>query len=218
MGSNVRLLLELGYALEERAGTVYLWPDAMRQKMQPPLVLRRVTLTDGRNRRMHLLTSVHDESLLSDAGACEFYTMRWGVELHYRALKQTLARRKLLGEAPATARAELRWAMTGLWLLTLMAAAAVGAAGKDPRTLSVAKALRLVRRAARAPVTRCGGNGLGRQRATAVQDTYTRKASKRARDWAHKKRPKPIGEPQARIAEPAEVQDALELRQRAPAA
>lgn len=218
VGSNVRLLLKLGYALEERDGTVYLWPDEMRKKEQPPLVLRLITLCDERNRRMHLLTNVLDPSRLSDEAACEFYTMRWGVELYYRALKQTLARRKLASEAPQTARMELRWAMIGLWLLCLMAAGAISRGGHDIRRLSVAAALRTVRRATRAPTRRAGSAGLGRQLAAALKDSYLRKTSKRARNWAHKKKPKPIGDPKARIADERQVQAAMEIRRRAAAA
>ena len=218
VGANVRLLLKLGYAIEERDGTVYLWPDEAQKKQQPPLVLRLITLCDGRNRRMHLLTNVRDESRLSEAAACEFYTMRWGVELHYRALKQTLAHRKLASDAPTTARMELRWAMMGLWLLSLMAVEAIARSAKDVRRLSVATALRTVRKASHAPTTRSGSAGLGRQLACAVKDSYVRKTSKRARAWAHKKKPKPIGDPKARIADESQVQLAHELRELAAAA
>ena len=76
VGANVRLLRKLGYAVEERGQTVYLWPEDKRDG-QPPLALRLITLVDGRNRRMHLLTSVTDEARVDDAAACELYTMRW---------------------------------------------------------------------------------------------------------------------------------------------
>jgi hypothetical protein len=220
VGSNVRLLLQLGYALEEREGIVYLWPDELQKKnkLKPPLVLRLITLCDGRNRRWHLLTNVLDESRLSEKAACEFYTMRWGVELHYRALKQTLARRKLLSDAPKTAKLELAWAMMGLWLLCLMTAEAIAKSAQDIRRLSVATALRIVRKAMRAPSMRSGSAGLGRQLAKATKDSYQRKSSKRARAWAHKKKPKPIGDPKARIADESQVQLARELRELATAA
>jgi Transposase DDE domain len=220
VGANVRLLLKLGYALQERDGTVYLWPDEVQKKknLKPPLVLRLITLRDGRNRQMHLLTNVFDESRLSEAAACEFYTMRWEVELHYRALKQTLARRKLASDAPATARMELRWAMIGLWLLCLMAVGAIGESGKEVRRLSVATALRIVRKAMHAPTTRSGSAGLGRQLSQAVKDNFVRTTSKRARAWAHKKKPKPIGDPKARIADESQVRLARELRELAAAA
>jgi hypothetical protein len=219
-GANVRLLLKLGYALEEREGIVYLWPDELQKKnkLKPPLVLRQITLCDGRNRRWHLLSNVLDESRLSEKAACEFYTMRWGVELYYRALKQTLCRRKVLSDAPKTAKLELRWAMMGLWLMCLMTAEAIAKSSKDIRRLSVAAALRTLRKAMRAPRTRSGSCGLGRQLAQAVKDSYQRKSSKRARSWAHKKKPKPIGDPKARIADESQVQLARELRELATAA
>jgi hypothetical protein len=217
VGANVRLLRKLGYAAQEREGTVYLWPDEM-QKNLPPLVLRLIVLVDGRNRRMHLLSSVLDESRLSDEAALVFYTLRWGVELHYRALKQTLARRKLASEAPDTARMELLWAMIGLWLLTLMAVEAISRAGGNVRRLSVARALRLVRKAMHGPITHNTRMNLGRQLAGAVTDSYIRKTSKRARNWAHRKKPPLIGEPKARNATESEVRQALELRNRPAAA
>ena len=204
VGSNVRLLKKLGYTVEEREQTVYLWPDDQHRK-QPPLVLRLITLVDGRNRKMHLLASVLDATRMSDELAGELYTLRWGVELHYRALKQTLRRRKLAADAPATARAELRWAMIALWLLSLAGVGVIVRSGGDPRRLSVAMALRCLRRAMRAPTLRCGSNGLEHQLARAVQDSYQRRAAKRARDWAHKKKPKPIGDPNARNATEQEV-------------
>lgn len=212
VGSNVNLLLKLGYAMHERAGTVYLWPDEARRKQQPPLILRLITLVDGRNRRMCLLTRV-SESRMSEAAALEFYAMRWNVELHYRAFKQTLARRKLRSAAPAMARTELCWAMMGLWLLCLMAAGAIIRSGQEVRRLSVARALRLVRQAMAAPRTRSGSAGLGKRLATALKDCYTRKTSKRARDWPHKKKSTPPGQPNARIADESQVEQALKLKQ-----
>jgi hypothetical protein len=118
----VRLLLKLGYALEEWQGTVYVWPDEMQKKdeLQLPLVL------------------------------------------------------------------------------CLMSGQALVKSGKDIGRLSVATALRIVRKAMRAPHRRSGSSGLGRQLAQAVKDSYKRKTSKRARAWAHKKNPKPIGDPKAR--------------------
>jgi hypothetical protein len=216
VGANVRLLRELGYAVEEQGDTVYLWPDDQRGK-QPPLMLRLITLCDGRNRRMHLLTSVGAASM-SDTLANELYALRWGVELYYRALKQTLARRKLASAAPTAAGIELRWAMIGLWLLSLMGAGAVIRSGKSPLRLSVASTLRLLRRAMRQPRLRCGCNGLERQLAKAVKDDYQRRTTKRPRHWAHKKRPKPIGDPKARNATNAEILLAQSFSTRRPAA
>lgn len=203
-GSNVRLLRKLGFAIEERGSTVYLWPQEHQQD-HPPLVLRLIVLTDGRNRQMHLLSSVLDKQQLSEAEVSQLYTMRWGVELYYRALKQTLRRRKLCGGSPLVARAELNWSMIGLWLLTLMGSGAILRSGGPPGCLSVARALRLLRHATRRPTRRAGTAGLERQLCQARLDCYTRQRSKAARDWAHRKKTLPPGTPRARMATATEV-------------
>jgi hypothetical protein len=212
VGSNVRLLTRLGYAVREYEGIVYLWPAGQRKKACPPLVLRLVTVHDGRGRRVHLLTDVLDPRELGDAAVAELYRRRWGVELLFRALKQTLGRRKLLSDSPAHARVELDWSVVGLWVLELAHARSAGA---DARR-GTAAALRAVRAAA---AGRGGGGGSLRQSlAAAVRDGYARRGSKKARHWPHKKRDRPPGDPLARTATPEEVQLAQEIKQRKAAA
>lgn len=209
VGSNVRLLTRLGYAAREFDGLVYLWPDAKQKKRTGPLVLRLVTLSDGRNRRIHLLTDVMDAGRLSDAAAVEMYKLRWGAELLFRSLKQTLGRRKLLSDCPAHAEVELDWAAVGLWLLALMNAHAAGAAARR----STASALR----AARSAMAGRGGR-LWAALSRAVLDDYRRRRPKKARHWPHKKREKPPGDPKARTATAEEVTLAMELKRQRPAA
>jgi hypothetical protein len=209
VGSNVRLLTKLGYAVREFDGLVYLWPDAKRAKGLEPLVLRLVTLTDGRNRTIHLLTDVLDAGRLSDAAAVEMYQLRWGAELLFRSLKQTLGRRKVLSDSPAHAEVELDWAAVGLWLLAMMNAQAAGAAERR----STASALR----AARSAMAGRGGR-LWAALSRAVLDDYRRRRPKKARHWPHKKREKPPGAPKARTATAEEVTLAMELKKRRPAA
>jgi len=206
VGSGVRLLTRLGYAARERDGVVYLWPDARRKQGREPLVLRLITLTDGRNRRIHLLTDVLGERRLGGAAAGELYRLRWGVELLYRALKQTMRRRKLLSGSPRHAEVELDWSVVGLWVLALMNALAAGGAAPGPAT-SHAAALRAVRGAmyGRGPAP---GDALPR----AVLDTYRRTGSRKARHWPHKKRERPPGPPVARKATREEVKLATELK------
>ena len=193
VGSNVRLLTKLGYAVRESDGLVYLWPAAKRDEGLEPLVLRLVTLTDGRNRRIHLLTDVLDAGRLTDAAAAGMYRLRWGAELLFRSLKQTLGRRKVLSDSPAHARAELDWAAVGLWLLALMNAHAAGAGEAGAGS----------GRAPRRPCVRCGRRwpaAAGRCRAAlaaATRDPYERRRPKKARHWPHKKRDKPPGDPRA---------------------
>lgn len=210
VGSNVKLLMKLGLCCRENAGTVYLWPDKAQKRRQLPLTLRLITLTDGRNRRMHLLTDV-DPERLSDQEAGRLYRLRWGVEVIYRSLKQTMGKRKLLSDSPANAAVELDWAVVGLWMLGLAAVEQLVAGGQPPGQWSVAASLRAVR--ARHLLRRRGHKsvGLAQRLRGAVKDRYHRTSSKKARHWPHKKREKPPGAPVARIATESQVQLAKEL-------
>jgi hypothetical protein len=210
VGNNVALLRKLGFAQVEANNTVYLWPDKHRKKDLLPLVLRLVELHDGR-KPVFLLTSVLDEAALSDPQASVLYRMRWGIEVFYRSLKQTLARRKMHSAAPQQAKCELSWAVMGLWGLALMSVRQIVAAGGDPLALSVATALRQVRLA-----IRCGPRSakartlLGRLWA-AAKDSYVRRTSKKARDWPHKKKDKPPGLPRIQIATQEQLSQAKAL-------
>lgn len=209
VGANVRLLRGLcGVHAEQRGDVVWLWPDKARKNERPPLALRLVTVIDPRrNRRMHLLTSVSDATELSDARVIELYALRWSVELKFRALKQTMGRRKLLSDSPASARAECDGSALGHWMLEMMSWRA-----SRNRHRSVALALRAVRRAM------TGGNGLAATLAISLRDDYKRTSAKKARHWPRKKRDKPPGEPVARIATNDEVAHAAQLADRKAAA
>ena len=227
VGSNVRLLTKLGYAMREYEGIVYLWPQnkqglkdkkgRWRGPTQDPLVLRLIVLQGGRQ-PVYLLTNVLDKAMLPDQLAGKMYRLRWGIELHYRSLKQTLSRRKLLSDCPRHAEVELDWCVVGLWLLGLMSVSQIIESGQCPHCWSVASALRVVRRGM------CWGNGRcrrGRLQAelrAAVKDKYQRHGSKKARHWPHKKTEKPPGAPKIRVANELEVQQAQELRRRKTAA
>ena len=210
VGNNVTLLRELGFAVVQADNTVYFWPDTHRKKDLPPLVLRLVELHDGR-KPVFLLTSVLDDTALSDAQAGVLYTMRWGVEVFYRSLKQTLARRKMHSAAPRQAQCELSWAVMGLWGLSLMSIRAIVAAGGDPLALSVAAALRRVRLAIRHGPRSPKARRLLGQLASAVKDSHVRRTSKKARDWPHKKKDKPPGLPRIQIATQQQLSQAKAL-------
>ena len=218
VGGNVSLLRELGWCCREDASTVYLWPDqAQRKAKSPPLVLRLITLRDGRNRCVHLLTDVLEQSALSDREAGQLYARRWGVEVLYRSLKQTMGRRRMACGNPAHAGAELDWAVVGLWGLSLMAAEEVSDAGRPPTRLSVAKALRPVRRAIRSATPRHGSGGgmtLARQLSLAVRDEYVRTRPKGSRNPVNKKKDPLPKAPRARTATPREKARARALLRR----
>lgn len=210
-GRNVRLLRQLGFAVRERGSCVYVWPQERRD--QPPLVLRLVSLHDGR-RGVALLTNVLDEQTLSDADLAALYRRRWTIEVMYRSLKQTLGKRTLRGDTPRTAEIELDWAMAGLWLLGLMAVQQAGLR----RAWSPACTLRAVRFAMRRARHRGGARRLAQMLCRAVYDNYRRLRPKTARDWPHKKTESPPGLPHIRIATPAEVALAQLLIQKTHAA
>ena len=204
VGSNVRLLEGLGVRVRvKQDGIVWVWPADQQKKRRPPLALRLITLTDGRNRTMYLLTDVSEPARLSDAAAQRLYAMRWGVELMYRSLKQVMGRRKLLSDSPRNARVELSWAMIGLWtLLLIKAQRRRDLAGKQ----GVAGVLRVLRRAM---------DGGPADRLALLDrikpDAYRRLRPKTSRHWPHRKRPRPPGRPKARNATETELALAKEL-------
>jgi hypothetical protein len=218
VGSNLRLLTELGFHHEEREGLVYLWPHARRQ--EPPLVLRLIRLTPGKQ-TVYLLTNVMAAEALTEEEAGLLYQMRWGIEVFYRSCKQTLNRRRLLSRTPATCLAEARWMVLGVWLLGLMSVQALVQQGRDPLRLSFARARDAVRRAMRGaavPPRRRGSGrperGFRQELRTALRDEYRRKSSKTARNYPRKKREKPPGPPEIKPATATERQRAQQLRTR----
>jgi hypothetical protein len=209
VGCNVRLLRKLGFAVRERGDTVYLWPQGLR-RTQPPLVLRLVRVQAGR-RTMTLLTSVLDRRQLRDAEVVDLYRRRWGIELLYRSLKQTLQRRKMLSGVPPHAELELDWALVGLWLLGLMTAKEAGRQVRRGRSWSLAAALRVVRGAMRRLGVARAAGGLRRQLRRAVRDRYVRHRPKEARYWPRKKNEHPPGAAKIRTATHAERRMAQEF-------
>lgn len=198
VGANVHLLRKLGYIEREGRDIVYLWPEKNRQ--EEPVVLRLIERRDGK-KKMFLVTNVLDKTSLSDESAAVFYEMRWGVEVFYRSLKQTLKKRRMLSHSPAAAKCELTWAMFGMWLLGLMSVAGILARGGDPLSWSAALARNRVRRSMRSALTgRRQDRGLAHDLARTTKDTYARLGSKKARDWPHKKKEKPPGNPNIQVA------------------
>jgi hypothetical protein len=211
VGSNVSLLRELGYARIEPGPTVYLWPQEFQKKNVPPLVLRLIVLT-RKGKPIYLLTNTSEESL-SVEQASILYELRWGIEVFYRSMKQTLSHRKMRSAAPGPARMELEWTMVGMQVLGLLSVEPILARGHDPLSWSVALSIRAVRRTMRdRPARRTRRGGLLAALGEAVQDGYPHHAPKTARDWPHKKNDPPAGPPKIRKATRAEVQKAERIR------
>jgi hypothetical protein len=178
VGANVKLLRQLGY-VRERAGLVYCWPNVAVRRQQPPLVLRLVPVRVG-DRLMHLLTNVLDEPALSAAMAVRLYKLRWGVELQFRAVKQTFGRRKLRSRTPERAYVELDWSLVGLWLIQLFAVKEQLEIGEVPDHCSVALAIQIIREALRRWWEQ-PDDALASKLQAATKDNHTRRRSKKAR-------------------------------------
>jgi IS4 transposase len=211
VGSNVRLLKKLGFAVREYQDIVYLWPEKKR-KRQAPMVLRLVKIRDGR-KTVNLLCSVVEKSKLSDACIGRIYQRRWGIELYYRSMKQTMGNRKMLSDSPAHALVELNWCVAALWMLGLMTVSRLIEAGKSPGEISLASALRVVRQAMRQGRRCCCKGWVRRELAKAARDGYQRTRTRKARHWPHKKREKPPGQPKIKPASRAEIRLARQLLQ-----
>jgi len=215
VGSNVKLITKLGYAVHESKDTVYLWPLQKQGRMSrrrrrkhaetlgPPLVLRLIRLTDAKGRPVCLLTNVLQRSRLSDAAAARMYRLRWGVEVMWRGLKQTMGHYKMLSGSPEHAASELDWAMAGLWMLQLISVKRMVDSGQLARRYSPASSLRVLRRAMNGQPQR---RGLLTELSRAVKDEYHRQGPKAARNNMHKRPQTLPGQPVARMATHAEKQ------------
>jgi hypothetical protein len=211
VGANVRLLSGLGYAVRESDGLVYLWPDKDRKAGRPPLVLRLIRLHDGR-KEVCLVTNVLDPKDLSDQLASRCYRLRWGVELWYRKLKQTAARRQLASRAPKQATLELAWLVVAMAVLGLMGVRDAVRRGQDPLALSPAGTLGVLRTLSVRPELRGGICTLRRHLGRCIKDNYARQAAKIRVRWAAKKRAQWPGAPKITDASAAQVAAAAKLR------
>lgn len=201
-GANVAVLTKLmAVDLEQEGETVWLWPQGKRELAPLKLRLIRIPKSSSSVEDMYLLTNVFDHEKMSSEIAYRLYRMRWGVELFYRGLKQTLDQHKLRSDAPEQARWELHWAMMAYLLLGLMTVEGIIGRDRDPLSMSVACALRIVRQAMNEPrrYWRYRGN-LRVLLGTARKDEYSRKSSKKSRNWPHKKKESPPGAPKIREA------------------
>lgn len=189
VGANVELLTRLGAVRREGRDAVYLWPRKHRGRGRP-LALRLLVVGPAK-RRVYLITNVPSAQALSRRQAGEFYRQRWGTETAYRAVKQTLARRKLCSRAADLAVLELVGVFLGGWALALLALAARGRAALG-RPWSPAQAARALRRALGRPATR----ERSLRRVLAAEPVASRPGGRKVRQrWPHKKNDPPCRAP-----------------------
>ena len=202
VGERTTLLKGFGYEIEQKSKDVFwLWPE--NKKATPPFPVRQIRIGEG-DKAVYLITNHLDASTLSDEDAGVLYKMRWGVEVFHRHSKQTLENRKVASASPILALLEMEWIMVGLLLLGLLAVRELIRKGEDPLALSMAAAIRAVRRVNHQPALRQTPAMLRRALGRCVKDVYVRKGKKASREWPRKKECKPPGQPRVRAATPTE--------------
>jgi hypothetical protein len=210
VGANVSLLTtHADYKLkkEGKSSLVYCWPKTMMQAGQPPLRLRLVRVHLGKT-KVWMLTSVLDERRLTTKAMVRFYKMRWGIEVEFRGLKQTLERGKLRCRNDQRLLAELDWSILAMAVAELFALkeqlakrpTTPGVAPQgNPIQRSLAKTMRALRGCLRnLDESPAMGKDLSSQLREAVTDSYHRKAPKRARYRPPNPDKKPLGDPKLR--------------------
>jgi Transposase DDE domain len=208
VGANVSLLTEKADWRLLKNGIVLCWPKEMMKNNQPPLRLRLVKIRLGKTTAW-MLTSVLDPAKLTQKQIVKFYKMRWGIEVEFRGLKQTLDRAELRCRNDQRLLAELNWSIMGMTAAELFALkeqlsnkrprARKASGAPDPKKRSLARTMRAIRRCIRkshqVPLPQ---DNLQSALRDAVTDSYKRKASKRARYVPPNPDKKPLGNPDVR--------------------
>jgi hypothetical protein len=194
VGSNVRLLKQLG-VVRQKGDIVFFWPDAAMKKKQPPLVLRLLCFHDGRG-DVYLVTNILDETELTAEQASLIYRGRWGVELQFRSLKQTYGRGKLRARTPEIAEIELHWSLLGITMLQLLARKEQTRAGEPAEKTSLAAVLRVIRSMIQErSETRPSSASLSKRLQKATTDSYQRRSKKQSRNYPRRKEEPCTGAP-----------------------
>jgi len=206
VGANVNLLTESADFQRQQNGLVLCWPKAMMKAGQPPLRLRLVRLRIGKT-KVWMLTSVLDAARLSGRQMVKLYKMRWGIEIEFRGLKQTLDCGKLCCRNDQRLLAELHWSIMAMAVAELLALKEPLSARQrnsesdkySPAKRSLAQTIRTLRH--------CLSNineipppneDLRTKLRAAVTDSYERITSKRARYRPPNPDKKPLGDPKIR--------------------
>jgi hypothetical protein len=156
-----------------------------------------------------MLTSVLDHKKLSRKQIIRYYKMRWGLEVEYRGLKQTIDKRNLRCRNSDRVYVELDWsifAMASAELIALReqipgasAGHTNGCQGYDTRDRSLASTLRALRTCMRNLNKHVDpGRDLLSRLSEALVQKYNNHTDKRARYRPKNTDKKPLGEPTIR--------------------
>ena len=206
VGANVNLLSEHADVKKLGSGIVLCWPKGKMESGEPPLRLRLVQVQIGKT-KMWLLTSVLDARRLTHKQLVRIYKMRWGIEVEFRGLKQTIDKHKLRCRNSDHLLLELDWSLRGMAVAELIALGEQIAATEkdqsdekyDPRDRSLANTMRALRTSMRNLSKYCDAtNNLSNRLSRATVQRYTRHTDQRARYRPPNPDKKPLGEPSVR--------------------
>jgi hypothetical protein len=205
VGANVNLLSEHADVKKLGGGIVLCWPKGQRESGEPPLRLRLVRVQIGKT-KMWMLTSVLDPRRLSRKQLIRVYKLRWGIELEFRGLKQTIDKHTLRCRNSDRLLVELNWSLCGMAVAELLALREQMAARQedqpaayDPQDRSLANTMRALRRSMRDLARYCNSSdSLLQELAQAKVQRYTNHTDKRARYRPANPDKKPLGEPTVR--------------------
>lgn len=206
VGANVHLLSEQADILEAGGGIVLCWPKGQMKSGGKPLRLRLVRVTIGKTKAW-ILTSVLQEQRLPVSKIVKYYKMRWGIEVEFRGLKQTLDKHTLRCRRSHRVLVELDWSIRAMAVAELMALAQQikrnskkkksDEIAYDPKQRSLANTMRAIRKCMRNLGNECENSLLEQLNAALVQK-YKNTTDKRTRYRPANKDKKPLGDPNVR--------------------
>lgn len=206
VGANVNLLSQHADVKRLGGGIVLCWPKGQMNSGQPPLRLRLVRVKVGKT-KMWMLTSVLDRRKLRNKQIIRLYKMRWGIEVEFRGLKQTIDKHTLRCRNANRLLVELDWSIRAMAVAELLAlreqmAAAESSqqqAAYDPRDRSLARTMRALRKCMR-HLTRHPrpASDVQDELSQALVQRYQNQTDKRARYRRKNPDKKPLGEPTVR--------------------
>jgi len=206
VGANVRLLSEIADIKKCGGGVVLCWPKGRMDSGDPPLRLRLVKIKVGKT-RMWILTSVLDSRKLSKKQIVRIYKMRWGIEVEFRGLKQTLDKHTLRCRNSNRLLSELDWSIRAMAVAELIALREQIRADEaddpggtyDPRDRSLAETMRALRKCMRQlHKYSTHEDGLLHVLSQALVQRYENQTDKRSRYRPKNPDKKPLGDPTVR--------------------
>jgi len=203
VGANVKLLAEHADVKHLADGIVLCWPKDKMNSGVPPLRLRLVRVRIGKT-KMWMLTNVLKERVLPKSKIVAIYKKRWGVEVAFRGLKQTLDKAHLRCRNCDRVYVELDWSLRAMAIVELMAlreqiphrAARDSEADYDIQDRSLANTVRALRQCLR-NLTKLAdpSDDLLQQLANAVVQDYNNRTDKKSRYRPKNPDKKPLGDP-----------------------